>query len=128
MDDFEHSFEHSFEHTLDNDSDGFSPEKPKKAPKKTAKPPKTTTKKADKTDKPKAPPKPRAKKQKIAEPLQDEPSMDIDRSISILDTPQSNSEIPSPARAPILQEQNEGQKKNASETYKKVLSSQSHLT
>jgi len=128
------SFDQSFDRIVDNDSDAFSPEKPKKAAAKkstTAKPAaakKTTSaapKKAaaPKSDKPKAPAKPRAKKVKEPEPLDEGVSMGIDDSFSILETPQTSSEMPSPPRPTILQETNAaagGSKKNASETYQKL--------
>jgi len=137
MEDF--SFDDSFEQNVDNESDAFSPEKPKKtaakksttakpaaakkttsaAPKKAAAPKKPA---APKSDKPKAPAKPRAKKAKEPEPLDEGVSMGIDDSFSILETPQTSSEMPSPPRPTILQENNAGgvSKKNASETYQKL--------
>jgi hypothetical protein len=125
MDDFEDSFERE---DYNDESDAFTPEKkPKKAAVKKTTTAKTAVKKTDKADKPKAPAKPRAKKQKVAEPL-DEPSLDFDRSFSVLETPQSASEFPTPPRPPVLQEQNDGPKKNASETYQKVHLHQSNLT
>jgi len=123
-------FESSFDVTMD-DSDAFSPEKPKKAPAK--KPSTGTTKKiststaaskkvnAPKADKPKAPTKPRAKKAQIPVVLDEDMSMDLDRSFDVLETPQLSSDAPSPPRPAVLQESNApGQKKNASETYQKV--------
>jgi len=122
-------FESSFDVTMD-DSDAFSPEKPKKAPAKKAT---TTTKKttastsapkkatASKSDKPKAPAKPRAKKAKEPVVLDEDMSMDVDKSFDVLETPQLSSDGASPPRPAILQESNAaGQKKNASETYQKV--------
>jgi hypothetical protein len=129
-------FEESFDNFVENDSDAFTPEKPvKKAPaKKTA----TTTKKtttsapkkaaASKSDKPKAPAKPRAKKPKVQETTDVDMSFEMDRTFEVLATPQAPSSVgdPSPPRPPVLQEQNAGgvSKKNASETYQKVDSSE----
>jgi len=129
MDDFDDSFDQSF----NNASDAFSPEnqvkktvakkpttaKPAAVKKATTSAPKKTT--VPKSDKPKAPAKPRAKKAKIVETLDDEMSFDMDRSFSVLETPQDTSEGPSPPRPAVLQENNAGGKgKNASETYQKV--------
>jgi hypothetical protein len=131
MDDFEDSFENTM---MDDNSDAFSPEKPvKKAPAKktaTAKPTiskKTTTtapKKSTltKSDKPKAPPKPRAKKPTMTQDVDEGMSFEMDRTFEVLETPQLSSDGPSPPRPTVLQEQN-GSKKNASETYQKVVSS-----
>jgi hypothetical protein len=129
-------FEESFDNFVENDSDAFTPEKPvKKVPaKKTA----TTTKKtttsapkkaaASKSDKPKAPAKPRAKKPKVQETTDVDMSFEMDRTFEVLATPQAPSSAgdPSPPRPPVLQEQNAGgvSKKNASETYQKVDSSE----
>lgn len=124
-------FESSFDVTVD-DSDAFSPEKPKKAPaaKKatsaTSKKSTTSTATAKKTaapksDKPKAPAKPRAKKPKEPVVLDEDLSMDVDRSFEVLETPQLSSDAPSPPRPAVLQESNApGAKKNATETYQKV--------
>ena len=128
MNDFEDSYDNTM---MDDESDAFSPEKPvKKAPAKksvTAKPTiskKTTTtapKKlaAGKSDKPKAPAKPRAKKQTVTKDVNEDMSFEVDRTFDVLETPQLSSEGPSPPRPTVLQEQT-GSKKNASETYQKV--------
>ena len=128
-------FDDSFDATMD--SDAFSPEKPKKAakaaPKKTATATAAGEKKiaapkkaaAPKADKPKAPAKPRAKKAKVVaepEPVDIDSTFDIDRSFSVLETPQDSQGSPTPPRPSVLQEANAGgvSKKNASETYQKV--------
>ena len=131
MDDFEDSFENTM---MDDDSDAFSPEKPvKKAPaKKTATAKPTISKKATttapkksaaaKSDKPKAPAKPRAKKPMVTQNVDDGMSFEMDRTFDVLETPQLSSKGHSPPRPTVLQEEN-GSKKNASETYQKVTSS-----
>ena len=132
MDDFEDSFQ--LDNTMD-DSDGFSPKKQAKkaAAKKSTTVKPTTTKKAStsapkkavapKSDKAKAPAKPRVKKAKVAEDLDEGISLEMDRPFEVLETPQESSDGPSPPRPTILQESNAGgSKKNASETYQKVLS------
>jgi len=128
-------FEDSFDNIINDDSDAFSPVKPvkKAAAKKatTAKP--TTTKKATtstapkkaaapKSDKSKAPAKPRTKKAKVTEEIDDGVTFEMDRTFDVLETPQLSSEGPSPPRPTVLQEQ-KGSTKNASETYQKVFSS-----
>jgi hypothetical protein len=128
MDDFDDSFDN-----MVDDSDAFTPEKPvkKTATKKTttiktsiskASTNGTAPKKAaaPKSDKPKAPAKPRAKKPKVIETIDEDMSFEMDRSFDVLETPQAMSEGPSPPRPAVLQEQNGGSKKNASETYQKV--------
>jgi hypothetical protein len=125
MDDFEDSF------MMDNESDAFSPEKPVKKPaakKATTTKSGTTTKKTEKKaaapkfDKPKAPAKPRVKKPKVVEELDEGMSFDMDETYDVLETPQSSSGGPSPPRPSVLQETNAaGSKKNASDTYQKVI-------
>lgn len=128
-------FEESFDNFVHNDSDAFTPEKPVK--KAAAKKATTTTKKATtaapkkaaapKSDKPKAPAKPRAKKPKVQETTDVDMSFEMDRTFDVLATPQASTSAddPSPPRPPVLQEQNGGgSKKNASETYQKVDSSE----
>jgi len=133
-------FDDSFQVSMDGDP-AYSPEKkPKKAAskkattsssnattagKKTTAPKKTA---APKSDKPKVPAKPRAKKASVKvqqpEPMDVDSTFDIDRSFSVLETPQEELEAPSPPRPTVLQEANAGDvsKKNASETYQKVSS------
>jgi len=128
MDDFEDSF------MMEDESDAFSPEKPVKKPaakKATTAKSATTTKKTEKkaavpkSDKPKAPAKPRAKKAKVVEELDEGLSFEMDQTFDVLETPQSSSGGPSPPRPAVLQETNAtGSKKNAknaSETYQKVI-------
>ena len=127
MDEFEDSFDHSM---MDDESDAFSPEKPVKKPaakKATTTKTATTTKKtekkpaAPKSDKPKAPAKPRAKKQKVTEELNEGLSFETDQTFDVLETPQPSSGGVSPPRPTVLQEANAGgSKKNASETYQKA--------
>ena len=129
MDDFVDSFEQSL---MDDESDAFSPKKPVKKPAAKKAPtgkPATATKKtekkpaAPKSDKAKAPAKPRAKKQKVTEVVDEGLSFEMDQSFDVLETPQSSSGGPSPPRPAVLQETNAagGSKKNASETYQKVV-------
>jgi len=116
---------------VEDESDAFSPEKPVKKPaakKATTAKPAAATKKtekkaaAPKSDKPKGPPKPRAKKPKVVEELGEGLSFEMDQTFDVLETPQSSSGGPSPPRPPVLQETNAaGSKKNASETYQKVI-------
>jgi hypothetical protein len=136
MDDFEDSF--------NAESDAFTPEKPIKkaaakkattakpatAKKATAAPKKAAAPKADKppkADKAKAPAKPRAKKRKVVEPeeLDEEMTFEMDRTFDVLETPQMSSDGPdvlSPPRPTVLKDSNAGgSKKNASETYQKVV-------
>ena len=131
-------FDDSFPVSMD---DAYSPEKkPKKAASKkaattskatTAEKKSTAPKKpaAAKSDKPKAPAKPRAKKVSVKvqepEPMDVDSAFDMDRSFSVLETPQEELEAPSPPRPTVLQEANAdgASKKNASETYQKVSSS-----
>jgi hypothetical protein len=134
MDDFDDSFE------VTMDSDAYSPEKAKRqAPKKASTSKAATTaggdkkkatapkkpaaaKSSDKVNKP--PAKPRAKKAKVVEepePIDVDSTFDMDRSFSVLETPQEPQEVPSPPRPAVLQEANAGGvSKNATETYQKV--------